>query len=530
MVVELTPVLDDSFPKSREEFNLSQPGIEPDKRLDETWEKPSFKNVDDLARIVAVLAELPPLEYEQFREKISKKFKVRVSILDQEVGNDRPQGDDKGIQGRVIELYEPEPWPEPVKGRDALDEALKIIRRHMFMAEAEAYACVLWIAHAHMFDAFSHTSRLLITAADFGCGKTLLLTHIVGDMIPRPLPCEAITPAPFFRMAELHKPTFLIDEVDQFITQDSDLLAGINNGWEPHGGAIRCVGDDNEPRIFSTHTPMAMAGINLPNKLPESTFSRSVIVDLERAAEDDIKENDIYDRGEHRAAALIAGRKLARWITDNREKIKAKQPNLPPKVRNRTADKWKPLFKIAMAAGGEWPDRAKKALFGQPDLSEPCKALQLLIDAASVFKNGENGVHTHELIERLANIEDSIWKDYNFRQRDEDRRRITSRQVAGLLKRYKIKPEQIKIGGINKQGYNRLSIERALKRYSPPVINPTPLQPTAGAASSDFRPLPQIEEGRGRKSLQPTAGAGGREVGDNLGGAMGNQHSDKGFI
>ena len=506
-------------------------------RVKKVWTKPVFKEITDINRIVKVLANLPPLEYEQYREPISKKFSVRVSVLDQEIGGDRQQGDDKAIQGRAIELYEPEPWPEPIKACDALDGVLKIIQRHMFMTEAESYACVLWIAHAHMFDAFSHTPRLLITAADFGCGKTLLLAHIVGDMIPRPLSCETITPAPFFRMAELHKPAFLIDEVDVFITQDSDLLAGVNNGWEPHGGAIRCVGDDNEPRIFSTHTPMAMAGINLPNKLPESTFSRSVIVDLERAAEDDIKENDIYDREEHRADALIAGRKLARWIADNRDRIKAKQPNLPPKVRNRTADKWKPLFKIAMVAGGDWPERAKKALFGQPDLSEPCKALQLLIDSASVFKGSEHAIHTSDLIERLVDIDDSLWKDYNFRQREDNRRWITTRQIAGLLKRYKIKSCQIRIGAINKNGYQRAPIEKALERYATPlnmVVQPIPdstaLQATGDAGSSDFRPLQKNNSCRGKKAPQATDHKGCRVVDDAQGGGIDVEHRDIGAI
>ena len=454
------------------------------------WTKPSFEEITDPNRIVAVLATLEPIEYEKIRVGMAKKLGFRASLLDQEVRKNGAS-DEKAIQGRAIKLYEPEHWHEPIKGCAALDEALAIIQRHMFITEVEAYACVLWVAHAQMFNAFSHTPRLLVTAADFGCGKTLLMTHIVGDMLPRPLPCETITPAPFFRMSELHKPCFLIDEVDVFITQDSNLLSGINNGWEPHGGAIRCVGDDNEPRLFSTHTVMAMAGINLPSKLPEATFSRSIVIDLERAAEDEIKEANIYERDIHRAAVLVVGRKLARWIADNKDRIKSGRPNLPPKVRGRTADKWKPLFKIAQVAGGEWPDRAKKALFGQPDLSEPCKALQLLINVVSVFREGEHGIHTAVLIERLVDIEDSIWKGYNFRERDADRRWITSRQIASLLGRYRIKSRRIQIDGTQLNGYDKTPLEKALKRYAAPFkavaplissINPSTPRPAAGCS------------------------------------------------
>lgn len=180
-----------------------------------------------------------------------------------------------------------------------------------------------------------------------------------------------------------------------------------------------------------------------------------------------------------------------------------------------------------------WPEYAKKALFGQPDLTEPCKALQLLIDAEPVFRGIEDGIHTATLIDRLSDIDDSIWKDYNFRQRDEDRQRITSRQISGLLRRYKIKPGQIKIGGVNRHGYRRDPIKKAVKRYTnpltsitPPEINATTLLPTVGAASGDSYPLPSKTVGSVKKTLKPTDGAGGSVVADKTGGATGNQRSN----
>ena len=277
-------------------------------------EKPCFENVTDPKQIIAMLAELNPIEYEQLREKTAKKLKFRTSILDQEVAIVRAEqapGPDTG-KGRAIKLYEPEPWPTAVNGVDVFNGAFEIIKRHMVITDHEAYACVLWAAHQHIFDIFSHTPRLLITAPDAECGKTLLMTHIVGNMLTRPKAAESLSPAPFFRLTELYKPAFLIDEVDAFIEKDSDLLPGINNGWEPHGNVIRCVGDDHEPREFSTHTPVAMSGINLSKKRPTTTFSRSIVINLERAAEDEIDENDIYDAKKHKSVILGVGRKLNR--------------------------------------------------------------------------------------------------------------------------------------------------------------------------------------------------------------------------
>jgi putative DNA primase/helicase len=98
--------------------------------------------------------------------------------------------------------------------------------------------------HTHIYRIFDHTPRLLITAPDAECGKTVLMTHMVGKLVNKPQSVELMKAAPFFRLAEALHPTYLIDEMDVFIKEDSDLLAAVNNGWEPHGGVPRCVGED----------------------------------------------------------------------------------------------------------------------------------------------------------------------------------------------------------------------------------------------------------------------------------------------
>jgi putative DNA primase/helicase len=470
------------------------------------------------------LSELSPLEYDRKRVEVADRLGVRVSTLDKEVSKAR--GSESEGQGRPVTLYEPEPWPTSINGCHALDEALSIIRRHMVITDNEAYACVLWAAHEHIFDIFSHTPRLLITAPDAECGKTLLMAHIVGNMLTRPKVAESLSPAPFFRLAEIYKPAFLIDEVDAFIEKDSDLLPGINNGWEPHGCVIRCVGDDFEPREFSTHTPVAVAGINLSKKLPTATFSRSIVINLERAADDEIPDGDIYDTKKHKAAILEVGRKLARWCANNKEKIRHQEPMLPPKVRNRMADKWGPLFSIAHVAGGDWPERVKKALFGQPDLSEPSKALQLLIDIKDVLSEHERHVGTTDLIGRLSNMEDSPWKDYNFRERDDERRMITNRQLSGLLNRYGVKAKVIRIGNSTPRGYRRIDFEQAWKRYVkcipspyPPEKGATPQHPSNHAASSGSGSATKKKNVSDKKPPQATDHAGCCGVAENSGGA-----------
>ena len=58
------------------------------------------------------LAALKPLRYERVRELEAEALGVRVSALDKEVAKARNSGGAEA-KGRAIELYEPEPWPEP---------------------------------------------------------------------------------------------------------------------------------------------------------------------------------------------------------------------------------------------------------------------------------------------------------------------------------------------------------------------------------------------------------------------------------
>ncbi|WP_169338409.1 DUF3631 domain-containing protein [Lamprocystis purpurea] len=475
------------------------------------------------AATIARLAALPVLEYDRVRESEASALGVRVATLDREVAKAR-QSDapHEAAAGRNVTFYEPEPWTDAVSGAEVLDQALSLLLRHMVMRPEDAAAVALWCAHVYLFAGFSHSPRLLITAPDAECGKTMLLFHMVGNLVPRPQPVELMKSAPFFRLAELHKPTFLIDEMDVFIDEDSELLAAVNNGWEPHGCVLRCIGDDNEVRKFGTHTPVAMAGIDLIKKLPGTTVSRSVVVTLERAAADEISEANIYDARTHRAPLLEVGRKLARWTGDHAATIAAADPIMPVGVRNRLADKWRPLLAIADAAGGRWPALARSALAAQIDEREPSKALLLLADIREILRQGEQAIPTANLIERLCAIEESPWKDYNYKERDDERRRITSRQLATLLKRYQIASGNVHIGGLVPKGYRVEHLTAACNRYLPrvpPELSAHPLPSHENKVLGSIYPLPSGPKGSrylGRNALNNKKGSGRA---DNLGGS-----------
>ncbi len=97
-----------------------------------------------------------------------------------------------------------------------------------------------------MFDLGQHTPRLNITAPQKRCGKSLLM-RLIGRLVPRPLSAESISAAVIYRVIELARPTFLLDEADNYLgyaNPDRSTLIGIINSGHMRGGfAWRMTGE-----------------------------------------------------------------------------------------------------------------------------------------------------------------------------------------------------------------------------------------------------------------------------------------------
>jgi hypothetical protein len=93
---------------------------------------------------------------------------------------------------------------------------------------------------------------------------------VLGALVPKPLPASNITPAALFRAVEHFSPTLLVDEADTFLYGEREELRGVLNSGHTRALAyvVRTVGDEHEPRKFSTWAPKALA---LIGKLPLKT-------------------------------------------------------------------------------------------------------------------------------------------------------------------------------------------------------------------------------------------------------------------
>lgn len=367
-------------------------------------------------------------------------------------------GDDRQ-QGTAISFEEIEPWDEPVDGVGLAAELVKTITRYVILPEGGATACALWVLHAHAHDAAQVSPILGITSPEKRCGKSTLL-YVLTALVPRALPTSNITPAALYRSIESFRPTMLVDEVDTFLA-DREELRGVLNDGHVRGLAsvVRTVGEDFEPRRFSVWCPKVLSGIG---KLPETLADRSVEIRMERRSRDQAVDRLRLDRlGDFHPIR----RRAARWTADHMATLRDADPAVPDLSNDRAADNWRPLLAIADAIGGRWPETARRAAVvlsgGARSEGEDSIGVMLLRDVRAAFGTADR-LTSEALVDVLVRMEDRPWPEFG-----REKRPISKRTIAGLLKRFRITPKVIRVGDETPRGYDRKQFAEAWSRYTP---------------------------------------------------------------
>jgi hypothetical protein len=151
------------------------------------------------------------------------------------------------------------------------------------------------------------------------------------------------------------------------------------------------------------------------------------------------------------------------WVRGNLKALQDAEPAMP--VEDRAADTWEPLFAIAELAGGDWPERARKAclaLTGE-DPDDGRIGTQLLADLKAIWGADEEHLFSTTIIERLCEIEEAPWSEWG-----RERKPITQRGLAELLRPYRVKPKTVRERGVEKtsRGYSRSELADPWTRYN----------------------------------------------------------------
>ena len=409
------------------------------------------------------LSKLPLLSYERQRGAAARRLDMRATILDKLVNSKRLPGSANG-QGQPLDLPTPEPWPDPVDGAALLSEMTAAVLRYVVMEVGSAEIVALWVLHAHALDAFRISPRLAITSAEKRCGKTTAI-DVVQSLAPRPLSTSNTSAAAIFRTIEAAQPTLLIDEADTFLTNSEEIRGVLNCGHRRSGAfVLRLVGDNHEPRQFSTWAAVAIA---LIGTLPDTLQDRSILIRMRRRLP---SESIAQFRADRTDDLKILARKAARWANDNLEALRAMDPAMPPTITNRDADNWRPLIAIADAAGGEWPAHARviaETMVDKAEGDEKSVRTLLLEDIRSVLATKSvDKLSSAELVEALLAMKDRPWPELGRAAKP-----ITQNKLAGLLKDFGIRPCNVWVGAKPLKGYGRGQFEDAFARYlSDPLV------------------------------------------------------------
>lgn len=425
----------------------------------------------DLERVEQILRELAErsahsdsLSLEVVRERAQRllagKVKAPARLVEAALQSaSLPTEEGAATPGRVLALEGPEPWPEPVGGAGLLAELESTLKRFVSLPEGASTALALWVLHTYSHEAATVSPILALVSPEKRSGKTTTLS-LLGALVRRSLPASNITPSALFRSVEKFEPTLLIDEADTFL-QEREELRGILNSGHTRGAAfvVRTVGEEHEPRLFSTWAPKAIA---LIGRLPSTLEDRSVVIPLRRKTAAERVERLRLDRLDTLAPLR---RKLLRWSRDHVEALRKADPEVPAGLHDRAADNWRALLALADACGGSWPQAARRAavaLSGGEAVQDSSTSVRLLADLREIFRiHYANRYLTDDLLRHLCGDESKPWGEWSRGGP------LTAIGLARLLQGFEIRPRKIRIGDKTRQGYLRESFDDAFARYIP---------------------------------------------------------------
>lgn len=371
-------------------------------------------------------------------------------------------------------------------GAALLDEIDDFLSQYViYPSEHMRHAHTLWIVHTHLMELWDSTPRIYFKSPEPGSGKTRAL-EVSEHLVLRGTIALNMSAAALIRKlgdtAE-NRPTLLVDEVDTIFGPKAgdheDIRGVINAGHRRSGTSSRCVvkGVNIEVVDFPAYGAVGLAGLN---DLPDTIMSRAVVVAMKRRAPGEKVKPWRTREDEPKAKAL--GARLAAWtehvkqrLWDGTQHVVA-WPDMPEGIADRTADCWEALLACASFAGGHWPLTCENAaLAALADLREmgdtASTGVLLLTDLKRIFMSkrgkrlmGENtkpALKTEQLLDILAKLEESPWKNYR-----RDGSALSSRDLSQLLKPYGIKSMNIWWGEkSNGKGYYIKDFHDAWSRY-----------------------------------------------------------------
>jgi putative DNA primase/helicase len=299
------------------------------------------------------------------------------------------------------------------------------------------------------------------------------------------------------------QPTLLIDEADTFAKM-GDELRGILNAGHTRDTAytVRAEGDANEPRLFSTWAPKAVAAIG---RLPTTIEDRAVRVALVRKPTE-VQKRDAFDSEAVAAVCLPVRRRMARFAADELDAVATATPERPAGLNDRAWNNWRPLLAVATVAGPEWLARARGAavaLSGEgSDSAEEDVGTLALQHVWDALEPTEVGLATGSILAHLVAQDEGPWAKWWEANLAKGEMQGPATRLARLLRPFGIRPGQLWVDGQNVRGYAREDFTAA---GVAPYLEARPAVPPQGARAARAA-RPRINAGAGSSGSSTSNG------------------------
>ena len=361
-----------------------------------------------------------------------------------------------------------QPKAEPVDVpplSELLNKVADFIRRYVVLNPNQLIAVALWMAHAHAFEAAETTLYMSVRSAEKRSGKSRLL-EVTELIVPKPLKTENISVAALAHSVN-EGVTLLLDEVDSLFgkgkaSETQEMLRGIlNSGFRTSGSYVRMVGQGTNmsPHNFNTFGPKMLSGIG---GLSGTLDDRSIPIEMKRKTAQEYVERFRYRDAREQAKPIYDV--LAVWAALAVAELRDARPAIPEELDDRAADGWEPLLAIAELAGDDWAKRAREAALALSTgraREDDSLGVGLLTDIQKAFSKRDN-LFTAPLLETLNALDESPWGAFR------DGKGMTARTLANMLRKYGIRPFDIRVPGTRnnvQKGYRLEDCVDAFSRY-----------------------------------------------------------------
>jgi hypothetical protein len=379
-------------------------------------------------------------------------------------------------QPQAVEAAKPAepPAPEipPTKAQKMLDDVCAFLARYLQCSDHQRTVLALWVLHTHCFSVARATPYLAIQSSQKLSGKTLCL-RLLSVLCAHPALTSGYTAAAMVSRISSDPnacPTFLLDCSSATLGSRSrsknpklqailasGFLSGIGytdrkaeraifspKAFAALGTLSESLADCSIPIFLKplktrvAHPPGSPARAGVARDGVETPSAVSSVLS---AATGEIERFDL-DHAREEAKSLVSG--LQTWSSKNLSSLKAspvyKRNQFPAGLDSRSQDMVEPLLHLADSLGGQWPDRARKALtavFHDVDQEELAMRIQLLRDIRQIFQNYSwpDNLPTAVLLDDLRALPSRPWEMDGP---------MTKHRLASMLQPFKIGPRMLR--------------------------------------------------------------------------------------